>query len=221
VITLVLESSTYHGSAALLDGETLLGARSVAMRGREHEALMPAVAELFAEAGLGPEVVKRVVCGSGPGSFTSLRIAGSIAKGIALSTGATLIPISSLTLLVASREPQRAGRFLAAVDAMRGEQYVQLFDAEADGAVYPIEALKLVPVADVDRIAEEFSAVAIGPSRHGAELVVPIARAAVRITKVIDATSPADLAAWEPGYGRLAEAQVKWEAAHGRPLQAQ
>ena len=27
-----------------------------------------------------------------------------------------------------------------------------------------------------------------------------------------------DLDAWEPSYGRLAEAQVKWEAAHGRPL---
>jgi tRNA threonylcarbamoyladenosine biosynthesis protein TsaB len=27
-----------------------------------------------------------------------------------------------------------------------------------------------------------------------------------------------DLDLWEPAYGRLAEAQVKWEAAHGRPL---
>jgi len=182
---------------------------------------MPAVAWLLAEGGVGPRVVSRVVCGSGPGSFTSLRIAASIAKGIALSTGATLVPISSLALLVASREPQRAGRFLAAVDAMRGEQYVQLFEAEEDGSVRPIEALKLVPTADVDRVAEEFGAMAIGPSRHGIELVIPIASAAARIIKLIDATSPADLAAWEPGYGRLAEAQVKWEAAHGRPLQTQ
>jgi len=29
---------------------------------------------------------------------------------------------------------------------------------------------------------------------------------------------PVDLASWEPDYGRLAEAQVRWEAAHGRPL---
>ena len=35
---------------------------------------------------------------------------------------------------------------------------------------------------------------------------------------MIDAADAADLAAWEPAYGRLAEAQVKWEAAHGRPL---
>ena len=221
MITLVLESSTYNGSTAILDGNVVLATRSVAMRGREHEALMPAVAELFAEAGLGPETVARVVCGSGPGSFTSLRIASSIAKGIALASGATLVPVSSLALLVASREPQKAGRFLAAVDAMRGEQYVQLFEAGDDGSAVPIEPLQLVQSDDVDRIAEERGAIALGPARRGAELVVPAASAAARLTKLIDAIALADLAAWEPAYGRLAEAQVKWEAAHGRPLQTQ
>jgi tRNA threonylcarbamoyladenosine biosynthesis protein TsaB len=221
VITLVLESSTYNGSCALLEGALVGGARSVAMRGREHEALMPAVAELFTDAGVSPTAVDRVVCGSGPGSFTSLRISGSIAKGIAMAAGVGLVPVSSLALLVASRDHQRAGRFLAAVDAMRGEQYVQLFEADAAGGVVPIEVLRLVPTASVDRFAEEFGAIAIGPGRHGDELVVPIASAAARITKLIDETAPADLAAWEPAYGRLAEAQVKWEAVHGRPLQSQ
>jgi tRNA threonylcarbamoyladenosine biosynthesis protein TsaB len=32
------------------------------------------------------------------------------------------------------------------------------------------------------------------------------------------AREPVDLASWEPDYGRLAEAQVRWEAAHGRSL---
>jgi hypothetical protein len=47
----------------------------------------------------------------------------------------------------------------------------------------------------------------------------PLARGAAHITNLIDAAEPADLASWEPAYGRLAEAQVKWEATHGRPLQ--
>jgi tRNA threonylcarbamoyladenosine biosynthesis protein TsaB len=50
--------------------------------------------------------------------------------------------------------------------------------------------------------------------------VDPHARAAARLSALIDATPAADLAGWEPAYGRLAEAQVKWEAAHGRPLAA-
>ena len=220
MISLVVEASTYEGSTALLDGSSVLGARAVAMRGRDLEALMPAVAELLSERHIAPEQIDRIVCGAGPGSFTSLRIAGSIAKGLALAYGASLIPVSSLALLVASRELQQPGRYLAAVDAMRGEQYVQLFEADADGGVLALAALQLVATTGVDRIASEFGAIALGPSRHGSECAVPIAAAAVRLTKLIDATPPADMAAWEPAYGRLAEAQVKWEAVHGRPLQA-
>jgi tRNA threonylcarbamoyladenosine biosynthesis protein TsaB len=221
VITLVLESSTYNGSTALIDGDVVLGERAVAMRGREHEALMPAVAELLLESGIGPAQIGRVVCGAGPGSFTSLRIAASIAKGIAMASGAVLVPVSSLALLVASRSQQSAGRYLAAVDAMRGEQYVQLFEADPDGGVTALAALQIIPVPAVEQLAAELRAIPLGPSRHGPEFVVPVAGAAARLTKLIDATTPADLAAWEPGYGRLAEAQVKWEAAHGRPLQPQ
>jgi tRNA threonylcarbamoyladenosine biosynthesis protein TsaB len=191
------------------------------MRGREHEALMPAVAELFAECGIAPRGVGRVVCGAGPGSFTSLRIAGSIAKGIALASGAALVPVSSLALLVASREPRKPGRFLAAVDAMRGEQYVQLFEVDEHAGLHAVAPLRLVAVTAVDALADEMSALVIGPLRHGPEHAVPLANSAAFITKLIDELAPADLAAWEPGYGRLAEAQVKWEAAHGRPLQPQ
>jgi len=218
VITLVLESSTYAGSTALLDGAALLAERSVAMRGREHEALMPAVAELLAECGIVPARLERVVCGAGPGSFTSLRIAASIAKGIAMASGAALVPISSLALLVASREPQVPGRYLASVDAMRGEHYVQLFEIDAFGSLSAIDEMEIVASPLLDRIAEQRGAMAIGPSVTGRGAVSPHARAARRITKMIDATATADLGSWEPRYGRLAEAQVKWETAHGRPL---
>ncbi|MDF1506325.1 hypothetical protein, partial [Roseisolibacter sp. H3M3-2] len=34
------------------------------------------------------------------------------------------------------------------------------------------------------------------------------------------ALAPVDLALWEPDYGRKAEAQVRWEAEHGRALPA-
>ena len=220
MISLVLEASTYAGSTALVDGSTLLGERSVAMRGKEHEALMPAVADLLAECDLAPERITRVVCGAGPGSFTSLRIAGSIAKGIALATGAMLVPVSSLALLVASREPRTPGRYLAAADAMRGESYVQEFEIDLNGELRATGGLSVIPTSTVDQIAAGLGAMAIGPARHGAEFAAPHARAAARITKLIDSSGAADLAEWEPRYGRLAEAQVKWEAEHGRPLQA-
>jgi tRNA threonylcarbamoyladenosine biosynthesis protein TsaB len=222
VISLVVEASTYAGSTALLDGSTLLGDRSVAMRGREHEALMPAVAELLAEAGISPREIHRVICGAGPGSFTSLRIAASIAKGIALAADAALVPVSSLALLVASREPRQAGRFVAAVDAMRGEHYVQTYEQNEAGDLEFATGLTLVPSGMLREVAKSQRAMLLGPQVHVEEgsVVVPHARSAAYITKLIDSIPSVDLASWEPAYGRLAEAQVKWEAAHGRPLHA-
>jgi tRNA threonylcarbamoyladenosine biosynthesis protein TsaB len=219
MITLVVEASTYHGSAAIIDGQNVLATRSVAMRGRDHEALMPAVAEVVQEAGISPASLDCVICGAGPGSFTSLRISAAIAKGIALSAAAPLIPVSSLALLVASQNPLKEGRYLPALDAMRGDFYIAVFEVDADGLVSQVGPARVVPAAEVAELAIAESATVIGPGGHGEANVVPQASAASRLTNMIDAADPADLAAWEPGYGRLAEAQVKWEAQHGRPLQ--
>jgi tRNA threonylcarbamoyladenosine biosynthesis protein TsaB len=220
MITLIVEAATYEGSAALLDGDVLLGERMVAMRGREHEALMAAVGELMEVSGIPVEAVRRVVCGAGPGSFTSLRIAASIAKGLCLATGAALVPVSSLSLLAASYTPLVPERVLVALDAMRGEHYVQLYEVGGAGEPVALNPAVLVATDSLAGMAQTLGAVIIGPGVIGAHHVVPRAAAARLITNMIGGIEPADLAGWEPGYGRLAEAQVKWEAAHGRPLTA-
>jgi len=46
----------------------------------------------------------------------------------------------------------------------------------------------------------------------------PHARGVATVLDVILKGGPVDLAMWEPDYGRLAEAQVRWEAVHGRKL---
>jgi tRNA threonylcarbamoyladenosine biosynthesis protein TsaB len=220
VITLVLEASTYAGSAALIDGERVVAERSVAMRGREHEALMPAVAELLEVGDIAPSALARVVCGAGPGSFTSLRIAGAIAKGIALAAVCPLVPLSSLALVVASREPYAPGRYLAAIDALRGEHYVGLFEIGQDGVLRALGPERRIPSAQLAECAASHDALVLGPEHEGAAHVAPRAASAARLADLLDATPAADLAGWEPTYGRLAEAQVKWEAAHGRSLEA-
>ena len=219
VISLVIEASTYAGSVALLKADSVSAERAVAMRGREHEALMPAVADVLAQCSVATRQLNRIVCGAGPGSFTSLRIAGAIAKGLALSLGIPLVPVPSLALLVASREPLEPGRYLGAIDALRGEHYVCEFEVRAGGEMRAVGGTSLLPSADLITHAGKLGAQLVAAdAASGGTAAVPRARAAARLTKLIDATAPADLASWEPAYGRLAEAQVKWEAAHGRPL---
>jgi hypothetical protein len=48
----------------------------------------------------------------------------------------------------------------------------------------------------------------------------PHARGVAALAARLAASGPVDIDAWEPNYGRAAEAQVQWEARHGRALAA-
>lgn len=207
--TLALEASTYAGSVAILRGSEIVASMDVEMRGRDEERLMPAVAECVGKVAGGMESIERVVCGAGPGSFTSLRIAASIAKGICHARGIPLFAVSSLSLIVAAAGKTR-GRYVVALDAMRGESFAGLVHVAEDGTIPPSVPVRIVPRSG---LAEEGAAA-------GAEVLVgaPHAAGVARMLDSIIAAGPVGLGAWEPDYGRAAEAQVKWEAAHGRPL---
>ena len=213
-LTLALDAATYTGTVAVLSGNAVLAERAVAMRGEREERLMPAVAEALAAAGVTPASVGRIVCGAGPGSFTSLRIAASIAKGIATAREVPLFAVPSLALIIAGNELP-AGRWLAVLDAMRGESYVAGYET-GDGSVREIAPFALVARAAVEPMAHALGARLAGP----AETVVasPHARGVARLEDLLAESEPVDLAAWEPRYGRVAEAQARWEREHGRPL---
>jgi hypothetical protein len=74
----------------------------------------------------------------------------------------------------------------------------------------------LVPTAGLSALAKELGAKLVGPAvPNGQE---PSAGGVCQLQMLLDNLEPVDLAEWEPSYGRLAEAQVKWEAKHGRSL---
>ncbi len=218
-VVLAIDASTYVGTVALLRGGTVARGAEARMRGEHEERLLPAVAEILQLAGVSPADVDAVVCGGGPGSFTSLRIAASIAKGLATARGLPLYAVSSLSLVVAGAVPALApGRYLASLDAMRGERFTQLVIVDADGRVRDEGEAGRVSAERLDTLARELSATSLGPGlAHDA---LPHARGVAALVPSLRAREPESLDAWEPDYGRLAEAQVKWEAAHGRPLSA-
>jgi tRNA threonylcarbamoyladenosine biosynthesis protein TsaB len=179
---------------------------------------MPAVASVLAQAQRSITDVDRVVCGAGPGSFTSLRIAGGIAKGLAAGASKRLFAVPSLALIVggASLPP---GRYLAALDALREEFYVGLYTVGSSGDVTELERARLVVLDEVERVASDCGAHIVSPTRLPDSITaVPRARGVATLSTWIDDAGPVDIQSWEPAYGRLAEAQVKWESKHGRPL---
>ncbi|HEY7894858.1 MAG TPA: tRNA (adenosine(37)-N6)-threonylcarbamoyltransferase complex dimerization subunit type 1 TsaB [Gemmatimonadaceae bacterium] len=220
-LTLALDASTYTGTAALLCGAAQLGAIDVPMRSVGRETLLPAVADLVHRSGRAIDDVERIVCGSGPGSFTGLRIAASMAKACAMRTGARgeipFFGVSSLLLIVAgnhvAREP---GRYVAVLDALRGDVYAAAFEVGDDLAIVEIDAMSVRPRHSLDSVAMRLGARLVGPDQ--ALRIAPHARGVARLQSMLDAAVPADLATWEPEYGRAAAAQQRWEEAHGRPL---
>ncbi len=215
MITLALDASTYTGTVAVIRDGVVASSVRVPMRGEHEERLMPAVAEALARSGVSR--CDRVVCGGGPGSFTSLRISASIAKGLATGWNRPLYAVSSLALIAAGAEPAlRPGRYLTALDALRGEAYVALCEVGEDSSVDVVEAPRLIPHDGVAVLAESLNAIVIGPGQK--QNISPDARGVANLERSLAESGPVDLRSWEPAYGRLAEAQVKWEAAHGRPL---
>lgn len=223
-LTLALDAATYTGTVALIEGSRLLAEGEVAMRGENEERLMPAVEQLLAEAGRRPAELRCVACGGGPGSFTSLRIAASIAKGMAAGRGIPLFTASSLLLMVAGRPALATpGRYLAVLDALRGDVYAAGYEVGAPqgGEAGSHEIVEVAPAALVARervaeLARALGARCIGPREELS--AIPRAAGFACLAAALERSGPVDIAAWEPEYGRLAEAQVRWEREHGRPL---
>ena len=216
MIALAIDASTYRGTVAVFRDRTVVASSEAAMRGAHAEALMPAVAAALEAAGIVPATIDRVICGEGPGSFTSLRIAAAIAKGIALGADAALHAVSSLALTLASATVP-AGRYVVTLDALRDEWYVAIYEQSDNGAIVETQPMVRVAKQDLDVFAATHHATILGAARGNAE---PHAVGCLALMDNIEAAGPVDLERWEPAYGRLAEAQVKWEAAHGRALGA-
>ena len=219
-LILAIDASTYAGSAALLRGSDVLAECTVAMRGEREERLMPAIAAMLDQAGAQATSLDALACGAGPGSFTSLRIAASIAKGMAISLDRPLYAVSSLLLVATGAVPPlAAGRYAVMLDAMRGDVYAVTVEVDTAGIGQLVSRTEVIPSGSASAYAESANAAAIGPG-VGVGLA-PHARGFAPLTGAdlhAKGLTAVDLDSWEPDYGRLAEAQVKWEAAHGRAL---
>jgi tRNA threonylcarbamoyladenosine biosynthesis protein TsaB len=91
-----------------------------------HAAQLLALAtRLLGDAGLAFGDLGRIAVGTGPGTFTGLRIGVATARALAQATGAELAGISTLAALA---RPAGDGRVLAVLDARRGEAFVATFE---------------------------------------------------------------------------------------------
>jgi tRNA threonylcarbamoyladenosine biosynthesis protein TsaB len=126
-VILAFDTATASTVVGLLDGDTLGEARhDPPLGGRPEHAprLLPLVHDVVADW----DAIERIGVGTGPGSFTGLRIGIATARALAQARGVPLVGVSTLEAIakaVARRPtPDAPTTALAVLDARRGEAFV-------------------------------------------------------------------------------------------------
>lgn len=128
---LALDTATEACSCALyVDGAVL---ERAAFAPRQHtQLILPMAEQLLAEAGLTPKQLDGVAFGRGPGSFTGVRIACSVAQGIGFAANIPVAPVSSLAALAQQMyQTQQRRQVCVAFDARMQEVYWGMYQLNA------------------------------------------------------------------------------------------
>ena len=229
---LALETATDRASVAV--GRTAADAVEESLTGaRRHAgALLPMIQAALRRRGIGLDAITGLIVSDGPGSFTGLRVGATAAKALACARGLPLRTAPSLLARAAGVAGRPASLVLAVSDALRGEVYAGAFRLGERSVVTELEprvwrpdslaALGLGPdvlVGDVPAAAREVLERATGLTMITPPEGAPHARALIALAGLESgAREVSDVSEWEPFYGRPAEAQARWEIAHGRPL---
>lgn len=130
---LAIDTSTLACTVALQLDDVLI--ERYEEQPREHtRLLMPMIREVLTEAGTDLASLDAIVLGNGPGSFIGMRIAASVAQGLAHGAGLNIVPVSSLAAVAAQVFMEGdAERVAVAQDAHLQEIYLGLFARSAKG----------------------------------------------------------------------------------------
>lgn len=124
---LALEFSSHRRNAAVTDGERVLGRAEES--GAAPFAPFGLISAALAQAGIPRDGIEALAIGLGPGSYTGIRAAISIAQGWQLGRGVKLLGVSSAEALAGqAREAGGCGPVHVVIDAQRQELYLATYE---------------------------------------------------------------------------------------------
>jgi tRNA threonylcarbamoyladenosine biosynthesis protein TsaB len=148
---LALEFSSPRRSVALLrsqDEKEPLVLAKVEDENYRGTTPMDLIASAFKEAGASPGNIEMIAIGLGPGSYTGIRSAISLAQGWQLGKKIELIGVGTVeVLIVQAQEAGIRGEVTAVIDAQRGELYRAKF-LVTEVTINPITPLAIKSIAE-------------------------------------------------------------------------
>jgi tRNA threonylcarbamoyladenosine biosynthesis protein TsaB len=153
---LALEFSSGQRSVAVVRrraGDASFVASEVVETGAGGTRALEMIEGALREAGLEREQIEVLAIGLGPGSYTGIRVALSLAQGWQLASrngGMKLLGISSVECVAAQAQAEKiSGRVNVVIDAQRNEFYLAAYEISADGG-REIEPLRILTRAEVE-----------------------------------------------------------------------
>ena len=119
MITVLLDSSNTNLSVGLARDNLLLESISYEAWQRQSEYMIPELNKLLQKYQVNRDEIKEVVVAIGPGSYTGVRIAITIAKTIATALEAKLYAVSSLRVQKDGKNPS-----ICLINARSGRSYI-------------------------------------------------------------------------------------------------
>ncbi len=225
---LAVETSGASGGIALLDGAhgPALVEEVRLQEGLRHARdLLVAIKGACERAGWHPRGLDAVAVSIGPGSFTGLRIAVTLAKFVAWDTGARIVAVPSLRAL-AENAPADCPRVACIRDAKRGGLYASVFERRDEGLdetfgpalIQPddlarqLEKPALVLGRGAAKAAEALAAFDLAPETLWDVRPAAVARLGYAMHESGKFADPLRL---EPVYVRRPEAEEIWQRRHG------
>jgi len=128
---LVIDTATEACSVALQVDDVCISQFEICPQ-QHSQRLLPMVAEVLQEAGLGIKQLDCLGFGRGPGSFTGVRIATGMIQGLALGAELPVVGVSTLAAMAQQGIEQfHCEQIVAAIDARMGEVYFAHYRNEA------------------------------------------------------------------------------------------
>ena len=123
--TLLLDSSNTSLSVGFENNGVLIGFTSYEAWQVQSEHMVPEIDKLMAKLGLSRNDIDKIVTSIGPGSYTGVRIALTIAKVTSLACSAPIYPVSSLRVLKDNDKPS-----ICVINARSNRSYFGVYEGK-------------------------------------------------------------------------------------------
>lgn len=128
---LAMDTSTNRLSVALMNDGTTLCEINLEVKAGHAGILLAVIDEVLGKASVPRSGIDLIAVGTGPGSFTGIRIGIATAKGLAAALDIPLAGIPTLDAVARGAAPCPMG-MAAVLDAKKGEVFFALYDPEAN-----------------------------------------------------------------------------------------